>query len=113
MKTALIDRALDETRDSGQPCIFAPDNKKAQIMPVCRYFTLATPALLMVFFVCQASVYDAYFHDGVSLATSAPRMAENMTPATRIKQAFALFVFDARRQRDAERLFARTVKPQA
>jgi len=83
-------------------------------MPDSKTFTFAGSALLVLFFACHAAVYEAHFHEGVSLATNERRMAEDMTPAARIDETFALFVpGDARRMRDAARLLARAIKPEA
>jgi hypothetical protein len=83
-------------------------------MPISKTFTIAGTALLVFLLSCQAYVYDAYFHEGVRPAAPVHRMADDITPAARIRETFALFVpVDARLMRDTARLLARAVKPQA
>jgi hypothetical protein len=79
-------------------------------------------ALLVLLFACHAYFYQAYFQEGdfqegnfregTGLATER-RLADDVSPAARIRETFALFVpGDAKRTRDTARLLAR-VKPQA
>jgi hypothetical protein len=84
-------------------------------MPISKTFTMAGSTLLVLVFTCHAYLYDAWFHEGARLTTGERRMADNITPAARIRETFALFVpGDAKRTRnDAARLLARAVKPQA
>lgn len=83
-------------------------------MPISKTFTFAGTALLVFLLTCHAYFYDAYFHEGVRPATNERRMADDITPAARIRETFALFVpGDARRMRETSRLLARAVKPQA
>jgi hypothetical protein len=83
-------------------------------MPISKTFTFAGTALLVFLLTCHAYVYDAWFHEGVRLSTNERRMAEDITPAARIRETFALFVpGDARRMHEPARPLARAVKPQA
>ena len=89
-------------------------------MPLTKYFTVVGSALLALLFAC-----NAYFREGTDtsggtsviregLATDELRLTEDVTPAARIKETFALFVpGDARRVHDTVRLLARAAKPQA
>jgi hypothetical protein len=91
-------------------------------MPISKYFTVVGSVLLIFLFAC-----DAYFHEDTELdssrstlvardgvGTNELRLTEDVTPADRVKETFALFVpGDAKRLRDTARPFARAVKPQA
>jgi hypothetical protein len=87
-------------------------------MSVSKCFTFTGTALLVLLFACHAYLYQAYFHEGdfqedMALATER-RLADDVSPAARISETFALFVpGDAKRMRDTARLLARAVKPQA
>jgi hypothetical protein len=83
-------------------------------MPISKTFTFGGTALLVLLFAGHAYLYQSFFHEGVSLATNERRLAADITPASRIRETFALFVpGDARRMRETERFLARAVKPQA
>ncbi len=83
-------------------------------MPISKTFTFAGTALLVLLLACHAYVYDAWFHEGARLTTDERRMADDITPAARVRETFALFVpGDTRRMRDAARFLARAIKPQA
>ena len=84
-------------------------------MPVSKTFTMAGSTLLVLVFTCHAYLYDTWFHEGVRLTTDERHMADEITPAARIRETFALFVpGDAKRTRnDAARLLSRVMKPQA
>jgi hypothetical protein len=94
--------------------MLASNNKKAwEKMAISKCFTFMGTALLVLLFACHAYFYQAYFGDGVTLAAER-RLADDISPAARISETFALFVpGDARRMRDTARLLARAVKPQA
>jgi len=82
-------------------------------MAISKCFTLTGTALLVLLFACQSCFYQTYFHEGVGLADE-PRLAAGVTPAARVRETFAMFVpGDSKRMRDAARLLARAVKPQA
>jgi hypothetical protein len=91
-------------------------------MAISKCFTFMGTALLVLLFACHAYFYQAYFQEGdfqegnfregTGLATER-RLADDVSPAARIRETFALFVpGDAKRTRDTARLLAR-VKPQA
>jgi hypothetical protein len=91
-------------------------------MAISKCFTFMGTALLVLLFGCHAYFYQAYFQEGDfqesnlqegrGLATER-RLADDVSPAARIRETFALFVpGDAKRTRDTARLLAR-VKPQA
>ncbi|HEX2366905.1 MAG TPA: hypothetical protein VHJ00_18015 [Bradyrhizobium sp.] len=86
-------------------------------MAISKCFTFTGTAALVLLFACHAYFYQAYFHEGnfhddTGLATER-RLADDVSPAARIRETFALFVpGDAKRSRDMARLLAR-VKPQA
>ncbi len=83
-------------------------------MPISKCLTCAGTALLVLLLAGHAHLYQAYFGEGASLVTSERRLADGITPAARIRETFALFVpGDAKRMREAARLLARVVKPQA
>jgi hypothetical protein len=94
--------------------ILASINKKgAGQMTISKCFTFMGTALLVLLFACHAYFYQAYFQEGVTLATER-RLADEVSPAARIRETFALFVpGDAKRMRDTARLLARAVRPQA
>jgi hypothetical protein len=91
-------------------------------MLVSKYFTVVGSALLAVLFI-----WDACSREDTEPASSRStlvvreglgmdelRLTEDVTPADRIKETFAMFVpADARHQRETARTFARAVKPQA
>jgi hypothetical protein len=82
-------------------------------MTISKCFTFMGTALLVLLFACHAYFYQAYFQEGVTLATER-RLADEVSPAARIRETFALFVpGDAKRMRDTARLLARAVRPQA
>jgi hypothetical protein len=96
-------------------------------MPISKCFTFAGTALLVLLFACHAHFYQAYFHEGMDRASSGSasavsqgpatderRLADDVTPAVRVRETFAVFVpGDVKRMRDMARLLARAVKPQA
>jgi hypothetical protein len=91
-------------------------------MPISKYFSVVGSVLLVILFLCNALFHEdteqvssrstLVARDGAG--TDELRLTEDVTPADRVKETFAMFVpGDAKHQRDMARQFARAVKPQA